>query len=116
MIVLLLVCAVGPFVRPVDDRGQPLPPHAVARIHSGTFGLAFTADGRHLRVAGQDVRSWRVRDWKAGGVYDPFLKSPARFKITALSPSAAIALTLDDSDRLHAHSLAKRDRIGVASF
>jgi hypothetical protein len=116
MIVLLLICCVGPFARPVDDRGQPLPPHAVARLSAGTFGLAFAADGRHLRAASQDVRSWRVGDWRPDGVYDPFVRSPARFKITVLSPSAALALTLDDDDRLHAHSLAKRDRAGVAAF
>src|SRR5262245_60456417 len=32
MIALLLVCAVGPFVKAVDAHGNPLPEHAVARL------------------------------------------------------------------------------------
>jgi hypothetical protein len=117
MIALLLVGAVGPFARPVDADRQPLPPHAIARLESSRreslLSMAFTADGRHLRVATTHVLSWRVGDWRPAGIFDPFDNSSVRFRVAFLSPLAANALTVDESDRLQVHSVAARDRIGA---
>lgn len=86
-------------------KGKKLKKVKSIQVYPNSFvsGFEFTHDGKHVVVAGDDLRVFETSSWKEVARYDP--GEPVTF--VAISPDDTYVVTAGRQSELRVHSLAK---------